>query len=89
MVRLLPLFRRSGVKAMFSGHEHNFQHSRFDGIDYSLKDGVKFFCGGTGSSVGAAMQQLAEKQNVIMNTYGMAAASMAWARDNPKVFASS
>ena len=31
-----------------------------------LKDGVKFFCGGTGSSVGAAMQQLAEKQNVIM-----------------------
>jgi branched-chain amino acid transport system substrate-binding protein len=41
-----------------------------------LRDGVKFFCGGTGSSVGAAMQQLAEKQNVIMFTYGMAAASM-------------
>jgi len=41
-----------------------------------LKDGVKFFCGGTGSSVGAAMEQLAEKQNVIMYTYGMDAASM-------------
>ena len=41
-----------------------------------LKDGIKFFCGGTGSSVGAAMEQLAEKQNVIMISYGMAAASM-------------
>src|SRR5512133_2243229 len=41
-----------------------------------LKDGVKFFCGGTGSSVGAAMEQLAEKQNVIMFTYGMDADSM-------------
>jgi branched-chain amino acid transport system substrate-binding protein len=41
-----------------------------------LKEGVKFFCGGTGSSVGAAMEQLAEKQNVIMISYGMAAASM-------------
>ena len=34
MARLLPLFQRAGVKAMFSGHEHNFQHSRADGIDY-------------------------------------------------------
>jgi tartrate-resistant acid phosphatase type 5 len=34
MQRLLPLFQRSGVRAMFSGHEHNFQHSRADGIDY-------------------------------------------------------
>lgn len=41
-----------------------------------LRDGVKFFCGGTGSSVGAAMEQMAEKQNVIMISYGMAAASM-------------
>jgi branched-chain amino acid transport system substrate-binding protein len=41
-----------------------------------LKDGVKFFCGGTGSSVGAAMAQLAERQNVIMFTYGMEASSM-------------
>ena len=41
-----------------------------------LRDGVKFFCGGTGSSVGAAMEQLAVRQNVIMFTYGMDAASM-------------
>ncbi len=34
MARLLPLFRRAGVQAMFSGHEHNFQHSQVDGIDY-------------------------------------------------------
>ena len=34
MERLMPLFERSGVKVMFSGHEHNFQHSRADGIDY-------------------------------------------------------
>ncbi|MBW8861084.1 MAG: metallophosphoesterase [Acidobacteria bacterium] len=34
MARLLPLFARSGVRAVFSGHEHNFQHSRTGGIDY-------------------------------------------------------
>jgi tartrate-resistant acid phosphatase type 5 len=34
MRHMLPMFRRSGVKAVFSGHEHNFQHSRFEGIDY-------------------------------------------------------
>ena len=33
---MLPLFRRSGVRAVFSGHEHNFQHSRFEGIDYFI-----------------------------------------------------
>jgi tartrate-resistant acid phosphatase type 5 len=34
MIPLVPLFQRSGVKVVFSGHEHNFQHSRVDGIDY-------------------------------------------------------
>jgi tartrate-resistant acid phosphatase type 5 len=34
MDRLIPLWQRSGVRVMFSGHEHNFQHSRADGIDY-------------------------------------------------------
>jgi tartrate-resistant acid phosphatase type 5 len=34
MQRLIPLFQRSGVKVMFSGHEHNFQHAHCDGIDY-------------------------------------------------------
>ena len=51
-----------------------------------LKDGVKFFCGGTGSSVGAAMAQLAEKQNVIMYTYGMDASSMTGEKCNKNFF---
>ena len=51
-----------------------------------LKDDVKFFCGGTGSSVGAAMSQLAEKQNVIMFTYGMDAASMTGDKCNKNFF---
>ena len=51
-----------------------------------LRDGVKFFCGGTGSSVGAAMAQLAEKQNVIMFTYGMDASSMTGEKCNKNFF---
>jgi hypothetical protein len=43
MERLLPLFARGGVRAVFSGHEHNFQHSSFEGIDY--------FVTGAGSKV--------------------------------------
>jgi branched-chain amino acid transport system substrate-binding protein len=51
-----------------------------------LKDEVKFFCGGTGSSVGTAMSQLAEKQNVIMFTYGMDASSMTGDKCNKNFF---
>lgn len=51
-----------------------------------LKDQVKFFCGGTGSSVGAAMSQLAEKEDVIMFTYGMDAASMTGEKCNKNFF---
>lgn len=37
MIRhLVPLFQRAGVKAVFSGHEHNFQYSRVEGIDYFI-----------------------------------------------------
>ena len=43
MERLLPLFRRGGARVVLSGHEHNFQHSRHDGIDY--------FVTGAGSKV--------------------------------------
>ena len=28
------MVKRAGVRAVFSGHEHNFQHSRVEGIDY-------------------------------------------------------
>ncbi|TFV63980.1 metallophosphoesterase family protein [Geodermatophilus sp. DF01-2] len=31
---LVPLFWRAGVRVAFAGHEHNFQLSRVDGIDY-------------------------------------------------------
>jgi branched-chain amino acid transport system substrate-binding protein len=41
-----------------------------------MKDGVKFFVGGTGSSVGGAMSVLAAKKNAIMVSYGMEAASL-------------
>jgi tartrate-resistant acid phosphatase type 5 len=34
MMELLPLFARAGVRVVFSGHEHNFQHSQVNGIDY-------------------------------------------------------
>jgi hypothetical protein len=34
MERLLPLFAQGGARVVFSGHEHNFQHSRHNGIDY-------------------------------------------------------
>ena len=43
MEKLLPLLTRGGVRAMFSGHEHNFQHSQHNGIDY--------FVSGAGSKV--------------------------------------
>jgi hypothetical protein len=33
---VVPLFRRAGVRVAFAGHEHNFQLSRADGIDYFL-----------------------------------------------------
>lgn len=47
MTRLLPLFHRAGVRAMFSGHEHNFQHSHADGIDYFVTGAAGKFRGGT------------------------------------------
>jgi len=41
-----------------------------------LKDEVRYFCGGTGSSVGGAMSQLAEQHNALFFSYGMDAASL-------------
>ena len=36
MDALLPLFTSGGIRVVLSGHEHNFQHSHHDGIDYLL-----------------------------------------------------
>jgi hypothetical protein len=43
MEALVELFEAGGVRACFSGHEHNFQHSRWNGIDY--------FVSGAGSKI--------------------------------------
>lgn len=43
MEAVVALFERSGVRAAFSGHEHNFQHARTGGIDY--------FISGAGSKI--------------------------------------
>ena len=40
---VVPLFERGGARAVFSGHEHNFQHSHHGGVDY--------FVSGAGSKV--------------------------------------
>jgi tartrate-resistant acid phosphatase type 5 len=34
VARLVPLFRRAGVRLVLSGHEHNFQHATVDGVHY-------------------------------------------------------
>jgi hypothetical protein len=34
MEALLPLFERAGVRVVLTGHEHNFQHSLHERIDY-------------------------------------------------------
>jgi tartrate-resistant acid phosphatase type 5 len=39
MESLVALFEAAGVKACFSGHEHNFQHSHWNGIDYFISGG--------------------------------------------------
>ena len=33
---VVPFFRRAGVRLVLSGHEHNFQHGRVDGVDYVI-----------------------------------------------------
>jgi branched-chain amino acid transport system substrate-binding protein len=51
-----------------------------------MKEGVKFFYGGTGSAVGAAMAQLAEKSNVIFYTADADVPSMTGAKCNKNFF---
>jgi hypothetical protein len=47
MHTLLPLFQRAGVRTLFSGHEHNFQHSIANGINYFVSGAEKFRKGNT------------------------------------------
>ena len=32
--RLVPLYRRNGVRLLLHGHEHNFQHGQVDDLQY-------------------------------------------------------
>jgi hypothetical protein len=57
MDRLLPLFARGGVRVVFSGHEHNFQHAQHDGIDY--------FVTGAGSKVNKGSPDDFERAHTI------------------------
>jgi hypothetical protein len=43
MDSVVRLFEAGGVRASFAGHEHNFQHNRWNGIDY--------FVSGAGSKI--------------------------------------
>lgn len=43
MDEIVALCESGGVRAMFSGHEHNFQHSHWNGVDY--------FVSGAGSKI--------------------------------------
>jgi hypothetical protein len=43
MEEIVALFEAGGIRACFSGHEHNFQHSHLNGIDY--------FVSGAGSKI--------------------------------------
>ena len=41
LASVVPLYRRGGVRVVLSGHEHNFQHGRVDGLDHVVSG-----CGG-------------------------------------------
>jgi hypothetical protein len=34
--RLVPLYRKGGVRLLLHGHEHNFQHGQVDGLDHII-----------------------------------------------------
>jgi len=37
--RLMPLLKKYNVQAVFSGHDHNFQHHRSEGIEFIVTGG--------------------------------------------------
>ena len=57
METLLPLFARGAARVVFSGHEHNFQHSHHLGIDY--------FVTGAGSKVRKGAPDDFEKAHTV------------------------
>jgi hypothetical protein len=54
MEEVIQLFEEGGVRACFSGHEHNFQHSRWNGIDYFVSGAGSKIRSGTPGRTGEA-----------------------------------
>jgi hypothetical protein len=57
MEPIVELFERGGVRACFSGHEHNFQHSHRNGIDY--------FVSGAGSKIRSGSPRRMEEAHTV------------------------
>jgi hypothetical protein len=57
MEPIVELFERGGVRACFSGHEHNFQHSQSNGIDY--------FVSGAGSKIRSGTPRRMEQAHTV------------------------
>jgi hypothetical protein len=57
METVIELFERGGVRACFSGHEHNFQHSRWNGVDY--------FVSGAGSKIRSGTPRRMEDAHTV------------------------
>jgi tartrate-resistant acid phosphatase type 5 len=57
MEKLLPLFQSGRARVVFSGHEHNFQHSHHAGIDY--------FVSGAGSKVRKGSPHAFERAHTV------------------------
>ncbi|HUS18361.1 MAG TPA: metallophosphoesterase [Terriglobales bacterium] len=51
VANLLPLFERGGVRVVFSGHEHNFQHSREGKLGPEVTGGIDYFISGAGGKI--------------------------------------
>jgi tartrate-resistant acid phosphatase type 5 len=57
MDEMVSLFERGGVRACFSGHEHNFQHSFWNGIHY--------FVSGAGSKIRSGVPSRMEEAHTV------------------------
>jgi hypothetical protein len=57
MEPVIALFEAAGVRACFSGHEHNFQHSHWNGIDY--------FISGAGSKIRSGVPGRLEEAHTV------------------------
>jgi hypothetical protein len=57
MEPVIALFEAAGVRACFSGHEHNFQHSHWNGVDY--------FISGAGSKIRSGVPGRMEEAHTV------------------------